>query len=184
MLRQLACLRLGLAPVGLTGLPTGPRRRHVHASRLAHTVTCSNGSHAFVATSRAAWSSFSVHTSRTTMIGPSRSIVQPDCAAASSRLDGVVRARIPRGALRRTAEIAAEAGRRGVCSCRSFGPAATRAGTRWCSYEESPPHGTASHQGNPPVRVPGHRVRATASAAALNRNTLTRAVSFGHPPVA
>ena len=56
-------------------------------SRPAHTVTLSTGRPAFVATSHAAWSWFSVQTSRTAMVAPSRSIVQPACFAAASSAD-------------------------------------------------------------------------------------------------
>jgi electron transfer flavoprotein alpha subunit len=45
------------------------------------------GKPTFVATSHAAWSSFSVRTSRTTMTAPSRSIVQPACLAVASSAD-------------------------------------------------------------------------------------------------
>jgi hypothetical protein len=58
-----------------------------YASRPAQTVTLSSGKPTFVATSHAAWSSFSVQTSRTTMIAPSRSIVQPAYLAAASSAD-------------------------------------------------------------------------------------------------
>jgi hypothetical protein len=61
-----------------------PAGRLNYASRPAHTVTRSAGKPTFVATSHAAWSSFSVRTSRTTMTAPSRSIVHPACLAAAS----------------------------------------------------------------------------------------------------
>jgi hypothetical protein len=68
---------------GQVGL-SAARLRPDYASRPAHTLTVSSGKPTFVATSHAAWSSFSVQTSRTTMIAPSRSIVQPACSAAAS----------------------------------------------------------------------------------------------------
>jgi hypothetical protein len=55
-----------------------------YASRPAQTVTLPSGKPTFVATSHAAWPSFSVQMSGTTMIAPSRSIVQPACLAAAS----------------------------------------------------------------------------------------------------
>jgi hypothetical protein len=69
---------MGFSPVG---------RDRTYASRPAQTVTLSSGRPTFVATSHAAWSSFSVQTSRTTMTAPSSSIVQPACLAAASSAD-------------------------------------------------------------------------------------------------
>ena len=71
----------------LTAPVAPPRRARRYASRPAHTVTRSSGRPTFVATSHAAWSSFSVQTSRTAMTVPSRSIVQPACLAAASSAD-------------------------------------------------------------------------------------------------
>jgi hypothetical protein len=61
---------------------------------------------AFVATSRAAWSSLSVQTSRTAITAPSRLIVQPACCAASSSVaPGLPEFQSPRARSRRTAHM-------------------------------------------------------------------------------